>query len=72
MGEVRYRERRIEIATNSTLSGRSYKREEINDTFWHELTHAILFEMNHPYWNNEKFVTKFANYLTKAIDTAEF
>jgi hypothetical protein len=45
---------------------------EVRDTFWHELTHAILHDMDHPLQNDEKFVTGFSNRLTKAIDSAKF
>ena len=41
-------------------------------TFWHEMTHAILFEMEHPLARNEPFVTRFAKLLSAAIDSAEF
>ncbi len=44
----------------------------MHDTFWHELTHAILFEMKHPYYRNEMFVARFASHLTQAIESAEF
>jgi len=72
MGEVTYSHQLITIGTHSTLTGHSYKAEAVHDTFWHELTHAILYEMGHPYYKNEKFVSKFATHLTKAIETAEF
>lgn len=45
---------------------------EDRDTLWHETTHAILFEMRHPLARDEAFVTKFANLLSKAIDSARF
>lgn len=45
---------------------------EVRDTFWHELTHAILHDMDHPLCKDEKFVTGFSNRLTKAIDSAKF
>jgi hypothetical protein len=44
---------------------------EIRDTFWHEVTHAILKDMEHPLHKNEAFVTGFSNRLTKAIDSAK-
>jgi hypothetical protein len=34
--------------------------------------HAILYEMQHPLHNNEKFVTAFAKNLSNLIDTARF
>jgi hypothetical protein len=72
MGETDHIKRLISVATHSNLSGRSFKSEEIIDTFWHELTHAILYEMQSPLWRDERFVTKFASYLDEAIRTSKF
>ena len=71
MGEVNHSKRHITLATQSNLSGRSFKTEEMSDTFWHEVTHAILHDMGHRLWNNEKFVTRFANRLNEVVNTAE-
>ncbi len=52
-----------------------YKNEDKardRNTFWHELTHAILFEMGHKQCHDEKFVTEFADKLSGAIDSARF
>lgn len=72
MGEVCYLQRYIDVVTHSGYTGRAFKSEEMADTFWHEVTHAILHEMQHPYRDNEKFVARFATLLTKAINSAEF
>lgn len=40
--------------------------------YWHELTHAILYEMNSDLWRDEKFVTQFSKLLTQSIKTAKF
>ena len=72
MGRTYYDMERIEIATRSNATGREYSKDEIDDTFWHELTHAILYEMQHPLYDNEKFVTEFAGHLAKAIKSAQF
>lgn len=71
-GYVSYTTRTICLGQRSSHTGLSYKREDRDDTFWHEVTHAILYEMGHSLYSNEKFVTKFANYLTKAINSARF
>ncbi len=71
MGEVDYTLRQITIAHNSNLTGRSFKSEEIDDTFWHEVTHAILRDMGHRLWSNERFVTRFARRLTEVVNTAK-
>ena len=46
-------------------------KEEMADTFWHELTHAVLHDMGNDLCYDESFVTKFANHLSHAINTAQ-
>jgi len=41
-----------------------------SETFWHEVTHAILHDMKDPHWNDEKFVTAFSKRLNQVINTA--
>lgn len=45
---------------------------ETTNTIWHEITHAILFEMGNVELNTEHFVSRFANYLSAAINSAKF
>jgi hypothetical protein len=71
MGKVYYELRLIEIATHSGRSQRKFTREELTDTFWHEVTHAILRDMDHPLWRSEKFVSAFARRMTEIVLTAE-
>lgn len=42
-----------------------------SETFWHEVTHAILYDMGDPRWNDEKFVTAFSKRLNQVINTAK-
>jgi len=72
MGGVWYKDAVIEIATHSNIRNVRFKREEIYDTFWHELTHAILKDMGSPLESDEKFVTAFSQRLNKAILSARF
>lgn len=72
MAEVDYRAGTITLGKQSRITNRSYRTEEMDDSFWHELTHAILHEMGSGLYRDEKFVTKFANLLTKAINSARF
>jgi len=61
----------IWIATHDGF-GKKLHKEEMYDTFWHELTHAILHDMREEtLCNDEKFVTNFANRLSCSINTAE-
>jgi hypothetical protein len=73
MARVHYDRNRIEVGKKSAVTGRRYSRKEMNDSFWHELVHAILYDMDeHRLNKNEKFVTEFAHRLSEAIDSARF
>jgi predicted SprT family Zn-dependent metalloprotease len=73
MGKVYYPEQKIKIGLSSTQTGKKYKTTDVQDTFWHELVHAILYDMGYDTLNrNEEFVHGFAKRLTKAIETAKF
>lgn len=73
MARVFYDKRQIQIATKSARTGRRYARKELNDSFWHELVHAILYDMDeHTLNRNERFVTEFAKRLADAVDSARF
>ena len=73
MARVHYDRNRIEVGKKSGVTGRRYSRKEMNDSFWHELVHAILYDMDeHRLNKNEKFVTEFAHRLSEAIDSARF
>ena len=71
-GSVSYVPQRIRIARNSNVSGRPFADHEMQATFWHELTHAILYDMGSPLYNKEKFVEEFSTRLAQAISTARF
>lgn len=62
----------IEIAEMNPLREYKYSADERSNTFWHELTHAILYDMDCKLTHNEKFVTAFADRLDQAIKTAKF
>ena len=72
MGKVNYDTKSIHIGKRSNLTGKPYTKRQIDNTFWHEVTHAILYEMDHSLYANEKFVTEFSNRLADAINTARF
>lgn len=72
MGCTNYNAGAIVIATHSNVRNVRFKREEISDTFWHELTHAILKDMGSKLESNETFVTNFAHRLNNAILSARF
>ena len=64
-GSIWYDRKLIEVFKNEDPA-----RER--NTFWHELTHAILHEMGHELSRSEKFVTEFADKLSGAVDSARF
>jgi hypothetical protein len=70
-GYIQYVPRQIYVFTHRK-DGAPIKPVLQRETFWHETVHAILYEMQHPLYNNEKFVTEFAKNLSKVIDTARF
>lgn len=73
MARVHYDAKRIEVGRRSNKTGRPFKQEEIQDSFWHELVHAILHDMGKHRLNaDEVFVSEFAYRLTKAIQSARF
>jgi hypothetical protein len=73
VGRTHYAERSIKIATKHPISGRYLADAEVRDTFWHELTHAVLEDMGrHTLNRNEEFVKEFAQRLSRAIDSARF
>ena len=62
----------IQIADNITRGVKQSETSKLN-TFYHELTHAILrtmgeFELN----NNEKFVCTFSGFLTEAVRSFKY
>ena len=61
----------IDVAKQD-VRGNRYDKNERSETFWHEITHAILHDMKNQLSYNEKFVTAFSQRLDQAIKTAKF
>jgi hypothetical protein len=70
MGRTYYRRKLVEMAEYDEF-GNSFEQEELDDTFWHELTHIILQDMGNDLTDNENFVTAFANRLTQAVNSSK-
>lgn len=68
-GYIDYRPGVIYIHT--TAREQPVSPSNMQETFWHELTHAILYEMDHKLHRNEVFVTKFSKLLNRAINSAK-
>lgn len=62
----------IAIALNTPSGTHKYSASDKANTFWHELTHAILHDMKSKLNHDEKFVSAFADRLDQAIKTARF
>jgi len=71
MGQIHYHKGLIEIATHSVTTGEPYPEREVADTFWHEITHAILKDMGNDLESNELFVGAFADRLVDVIVSAK-
>lgn len=62
----------IEIATHPEGKPRPETGHDgLGCTFWHEVTHAILFDMGNPLYKDEAFVNAFSKKLSQVIETAE-
>lgn len=71
MGATYFKSARIEIGKRSKITGTAYKQEDVDNTFWHELTHAILNDMGSSLDRDEAFVTAFADRLAQSVSTAK-
>ena len=61
----------IDVAKKD-VRGYKFDKDERSETFWHEITHAILHDMKNKLSYDEKFVTAFSQRLDQAIRTARF
>lgn len=69
-GNVTYDDKTIRIASRS--ANYAYTADEQINTFWHELTHAILKDMDSKLEADELFVKAFADRLHDAVKSAKF
>lgn len=60
----------FEPATNSMIILKQSKSQTAH-TFWHEVTHAMLYVMGHRYYSNEQFVDQLGGLLAQVMDSAE-
>lgn len=72
LGHSRVAQGCIEIADKYDRDSKVSDSSKLN-TFYHELTHAILYTMGEiELNNNEKFVCTFSSFLTEALTTAQY
>jgi hypothetical protein len=63
-GRIWYQLGTIEIAPREA--------DKMRGTFWHEMVHAILKDMDDPRYDDEDYVTAIGTRLHKAIESARF
>lgn len=72
VGDILLAQGEIQIASKVSRGVFQSQSSKVN-TFWHELTHAILITMGENELNeNEKFVCSFSGFLTEAIRSFEY
>ena len=72
MGQIDFNKRLIQLS-RKTHTGAAYTADDVTESFWHELVHAILYDMGeHKLNSRENFVEEFSARLAKAIKTARF
>ena len=71
-GDILYGMQWIRVALQCNVTKRRFTEKERAETFWHEVTHGILFDMDHPLFEDEKFVRAFSKRLNDAIHSAKF
>ncbi len=72
-GQFLYKENKIILADSyrTKKQWRKYKPEIVEHVFYHELTHCILYYMNHELWDNENFVDQFGGLLAQVLEKKE-
>ncbi len=66
LGEIDYSKRTITLATKA-FNGAKLSAAERDQAFWHEIVHAVLYDMRSTLESNERFVDLFADGLTQVI-----
>jgi hypothetical protein len=54
LGMIHYDDKYIVVATHNLRSGKRRTERQQAQTFWHEMTHAILRDMGHRLADNEE------------------
>ena len=73
MGRISYTAQTIKLGRRSNVTHKTFAPEQVQESFWHEVIHGILYDMGRDTLNrDERFVTEFAHRFTKAINSASF
>lgn len=70
LGEVHYTPAIIRVAWFLAQTPQKRTPRQRAETFWHEVTHAVLHDMGDPLYKNEKFVLEFSKRLNQVVHTA--
>jgi hypothetical protein len=46
-------------------------KSQLSHSLWHEITHAVLYYLNHKLYSNEQFVDTVAGCISQVIESAE-
>ena len=71
-GAINYTLGTIHVAKRCPYGDKLRTPRQRSETFWHEVVHGILFDMDSPLHKDERFVTLFAMLLSNAINSARF
>jgi hypothetical protein len=70
MGWIDFQAKVVTIPTHDNVCDMKYSNGERSYAFWHEVTHAILADMNNKLNSDEKFVTAFSRRLAAVVSSA--
>lgn len=70
LGFINYDDAVIMVSTRK--DGRHRSDAAVAQTFWHEVTHGILYDMGSRLEANEEFIEQFSRRLSNAIRSAKF
>lgn len=68
IGEIKYKEKKITLASHGGITSTPLSTMERRTAFWHEVTHAILWDMHSSMYCRERFVDRFSRRLAKVIE----
>ena len=68
MGRISYTAQTIKLGRRSNVTHKTFAPEQVQESFWHEVIHGILYDMGRDTLNrDERFVTEFAHRFTNDL-----
>lgn len=71
VGQIDYALRTILLASHGGVTKKKRTPAQLQNTFWHEVTHGILKDMESPLEANEKFVGALSLRIAKVVRQLE-